>query len=305
MSGSLTILLAVHNGGQFLGEQIASLAAQTYGPVDIVASDDGSSDESATILAAAAKTWSKGRFDVVPGPCCGFAENFRSLITKSDLGSDYYAFCDQDDIWDAEKLGKAVDWLRKQQRPALFCSRTRIVNADGNAIGLSPLFAKPPSFRNALVQSIAGGNTMVMNRAAFQTLAAASRRTAFVSHDWWAYQVITGAGGTVHYSAEPLVSYRQHDANLIGSNMSARSRLVRYRFLLRGGFSDWTMRNLAGLRQCADLLTGEAIAVLDRLERARESGVAARIGHLIRSGVYRQTVPGNVGLYLAAAINRL
>ena len=156
-----------------------------------------------------------------------------------------------------------------------------------------------------IVQNIAGGNTMVMNRAAIESIAAASRRTSFVIHDWWAYQIVTGTGGAVHYSADPLIGYRQHSRNAIGSNISVRSRLTRYRFLLRGGFSDWTMRNLAALKLCSDLLTEEAVEVLDRLEQARHSGIAARLRHLISSGVYRQTMPGNVGLYLAAAINRL
>ena len=307
MAGSLTILLAVHNGGPYLGEQIASLAGQTFASIDVVASDDGSSDDSADILASASIAWAKGDFAVTDGPCRGFAENFRSLITNADTESAYFAFCDQDDVWDPRKLEWATEWLDRQDAatPALFCSRTRLIDAAGRPIGLSPLFAKPPSFRNALVQSIAGGNTMVMNRTAFQKLAAASRRTDFVSHDWWAYQIVTGCGGMVHYAPEPLVSYRQHTGNVVGSNMSVRSRLIRYRFLLRGGFSNWTLRNLTGLKRCADLLTEESVEVLGRLEQARQSGIAARLRHLMGSGVYRQTMQGNVGLYLAAAINRL
>ena len=85
---------------------------------------------------------------------------------------------------------------------------------------MSPLFRRPPSFRNALVQSLAGGNTMVLNRPARDLVALASRRARFVSHDWWAYLLVTGAGGAVHYSAKPLVRYRQHAHNLVGANTS-------------------------------------------------------------------------------------
>jgi hypothetical protein len=48
----------------------------------------------------------------------------------------------------------------------VYCSRTILVDVNGNQIGCSPLFTKKPSFANALVQSIAGGNTMVFNKKA-------------------------------------------------------------------------------------------------------------------------------------------
>ena len=104
--------------------------------------------------------------------------------------------------------------------PLLFCSRTLTITESGTPVGMSPLFRRTPSFRNALVQSLAGGNTMVLNRAARDIVALASRRARFVSHDWWAYLLVTGAGGVVHYSAKPLVRYRQHAQNLVGANTS-------------------------------------------------------------------------------------
>ena len=115
--------------------------------------------------------------------------------------------------------------------PALFCSRTRIITAEGEPAGFSPLFSKKPSFRNAIVQSIAGGNTMVMNRAARDIMLEASRRTGFVSHDWWCYLILTGVGGIVHYSPTAKIGYRQHPTQsywrkqlLAGTIVQARSR---------------------------------------------------------------------------------
>src|SRR5690606_17695974 len=126
--------------------------------------------------------------------------------------------------------------LRKQPSdgPALYCTRTRTVSEEGSTVGLSPLFAKPPGFRNALVQSIAGANTMVMNRSAWRLVREASRRTSFISHDWWCYLIVAGAGGVVRYSPVARIGYRQHAKNLVGENNSWRARMSRLSHLMKG-----------------------------------------------------------------------
>jgi glycosyltransferase involved in cell wall biosynthesis len=307
MQGSVAVLACIYNGEPFLGEQLASLAAQTYPDIDLILSDDGSTDGSRERLATFGSSWRKGRFEIVQGPGKGFAENFRSQLVNESIEAEYFAFCDQDDVWAPEKLSTAVDWLSRQERdrPALYCSRTRIVDTSGKPVAQSPLFSAPPSFRNAIVQSIAGGNTMVMNAAARRLMAEASRRSGFVSHDWWCYMMVTGAGGAFHYDPVPLIDYRQHAGNLVGSNDSILSRLGRSTFLLRGGFSDWTDRNIAGLRACEDLLTDEARGVLDRFDRLRRMFLPRRLIELRRSGLHRQTAFGQISLYIASAINRL
>lgn len=307
MTPKIAVLVCVFNGARFLPEQIFSLGKQTHPRMDVWVSDDGSTDSSKQILLQSAADWRKGKFYLLDGPRLGFAENFRSLIINPSIEADYFAFCDQDDVWHSTKLAKALDWLSKQDksRPALFASRTRIIDDEGNPLGYSPLFGRPPSFCNALVQSIAGGNTMVMNRAARELMAQASHRTSFVSHDWWCYLMITGAGGLVHYSPDAQIDYRQHGANLIGANLSLVSRLSRYAFLYRGGFASWTDCNLAGLRACYDLLDDDSRSLMDSFERLRGAPLPKRIVSLYRSGIYRQTAIGHFGLFLACLINRL
>ena len=307
MQGSVAILACVFNGEPFLGEQLASLAGQSFPRIDLVLSDDGSTDGSRELLATYGSTWRKGRFEIIQGPGKGFAENFRSQLVNEAIEADYFAFCDQDDIWAPEKVSTAVAWLMQQppDKPALYCSRTRIVDIAGRPVGHSPLFIAPPTFRNAIVQSIAGGNTMVMNAAARSLMAEASRRSGFVSHDWWCYMMVTGAGGAIRYDPSPLIDYRQHQGNLVGSNDSIVSRLGRTSFLLKGGFAAWTDRNIAGLRACEDLLDDEARSVLDHFDRLRRMFLPRRMIELHRSGLYRQTKAGQISLYIASAINRL
>lgn len=303
----VTVALAVYNGARHLQRQLDSLAAQTVAAVDVWASDDGSSDGSRAILQDNAARWSKGAFTVVDGPRCGFAENFRSMITDPRVGGDHVAFCDQDDVWEPDKLARALAYLatRPAGRPALHCSRTLLIDEEDRPIGHSTPFARPPSFRNALVQSIAGANTMVMNRPAWELLRTACARTGFVSHDWWAYMIVSGAGGDVFYAQDPDTRYRQHKGNSIGENTSLGARLSRVRRVMAGRFREWNTRNLAGLASCADLLTPEARAVVERYAAARHGPPHRRVAALGRSGVYRQTRGGQAGLYVAALLNRL
>ena len=304
--GKVAVLMATFNGAKFLDEQLASLERQTHEAIDVHVSDDGSNDSTLEILCAWRQRWGRGCFVIQRGPGDGFSENFRSLIVNADAEADYFAFCDQDDIWEADKLQTALEAIGPPtDLPKLFCSRTRIISEGGQPLGLSPDFRRGPSFRNALVQSIAGGNTMVFNRATRNLLVEASTRTPFVAHDWWTYMLVTGAGGKVFYCSDPLVRYRQHPNNLVGTTNSIRGQLNRLERLARGVFSHWSDINIAGLDDNSHLLTPEARAIVSRFRAARRRGFAKRLRGFRASGVYRQTLLGNVALYVAAMFGRL
>jgi glycosyltransferase involved in cell wall biosynthesis len=311
---SFTILMATYNGARHIEEQLVSLAAQTLPCRTLVVSDDGSSDGTPALVARVTAGWRQRHgIQVIQteGPRAGFQQNFRHLAAIADAVSggpaDAYGFCDQDDIWHADKLARAWGWLGAQPvaAPALYCGRTRTMSEAGVRLGASPLFARPPSFANALVQSIAGANTMVMNRAAFLLAGEAMRRVTFVSHDWLCYQLVSGAGGHVHYSADPAIDYRQHPRNLVGANSTWLARLKRLRMMAAGRFASWTDQNLETMEHCRDLLTPDARATLDAFAHVRSLPLPSRMLALARSGVYRQTRLGHLGLYLACALKRL
>lgn len=303
----IAILMGTKDGAAFIDEQFASLLAQSQPLVDLWISDDGSTDGTTAVIEAWQARWPKGRLTLVEGPRQGFSANFRSMIIDPRIDADYYAFCDQDDVWEADRLETALRWMRTHDAgvPLMFCSRTATMSKSGRVVGCSPLFQRPPSFRNALVQSIAGGNTIMLNRAARQLLATASARTRFVSHDWWAYLIVTASGGIVRYDPRPLVRYRQHEGNLVGANVSWKARFSRLGRLLRGQFADWTEDNLSGLAVNRDLLAADAAACLDLFMESRRGGVFHRLSYLRRSGVYRQTLFGTLGLYFATISGRV
>ena len=95
--------------------------------------------------------------------------------------------------------------------------------------------------------------------------------------------------------------YRQHDGNQVGANTSWRARHVRLKMLLRGQFSEWTAANLTSLGLCRDMLTPDARAALDLLAKVHGGKGLSRLYALKRSGAYRQTLVGNIMLWVAAA----
>lgn len=304
---NVAILLCTMQGQRYLRQQLDSILHQTHTLWSLWVSDDGSNDGTHSILSECKAQLGRTRIFVHPGPADGFVANFLSLTCNTKINADYYAYADQDDIWEADKLAKALTWLQTipAHVPALYCARTCNVDANNRILGFSPIFAKSPSFANALVQSIAGGNTMVFNHAACRLLRIAGADVQVASHDWWVYLVVSGCGGKVFYDSVPTVRYRQHDSNLIGTNNSWTARLLRVTMLFRGRFSNWSSQNIAALQRIRAYLTPENQRRLDEFSRARYSGFFARLAGIKRSGVYRQTLFGNLGLIAAAIFKKI
>ena len=303
----VAVLMCTLRGQHFLSAQLNSIAAQNLASWHLWVSDDGSSDRTRAILEEYRAAWGKDRISIHDGPQEGFVANFLSLTCKADVEANYYAYADQDDVWESDKLQRAVRWLDTIPRdiPALYCSRTRLVDAHEHEIGLSPLFPKSPGFANALVQNIGGGNTMVFNHAARMLLCEAGHDVNVVAHDWWAYMVITGCGGQVFYDANPSVLYRQHQNNQIGSGATLSDRLARMGKLLQGRFREWNDINTSALQSIRHRLTPQNRRILDNFCAARNSWLLPRLVGLQRSRVYRQTVFGNMSLIAAAVLKKL
>lgn len=297
--------MCTFNGEAFLSQQLRSLSEQIHQNWHLYASDDGSNDATLTILNRFADEHPE-KVTILAGPKQGVEENFKSLIVNEQCVGDFFAFCDQDDVWDNDHLSQGASRLSSisSELPALSCGRTALIDEAGTAIGFSPAFMRPPSFRNAVVQSLAGGNTMVFNRKARDYLAAAARADS-VAHDWWAYQIVSGSGGVVYYNPKPTVRYRQHRSNVVGANTGWRARYRRFKFMCAGRFAVWTTRNLGALHSVRHLLTSENAQLLNDVEKLRVGSVFSRLSTLWRSKIHRQTTMGNIGLTIAVILKRL
>jgi glycosyltransferase involved in cell wall biosynthesis len=291
----------------FLEEQLASVVGQNYPYWRIIVSDDGSTDATRAMLGSLLEFGEGKRgIEIRNGPQQGAAANFLSLATDPSIDGAYFAYCDQDDVWYPEKLERALGWLISVPAdvPALYCSRTLLIDADGRRIGFSPLFRKAPDFRNALVQSLAGANTMVFNAAARALLIAAGVCDA-VAHDWWTYMLVSGAGGSIYYDPIPTLAYRQHKTNEIGSNAGLSAAIWRLAMFLRGGWTNWNDRNCAALARCAFLLTPANRELLATFAILRMGSLIERLRAWRRIGLYRQTIIGQLGLLFAIVFRKI
>jgi glycosyltransferase involved in cell wall biosynthesis len=306
----VAILLCTYNGARFLAEQLDSLEAQTYQNWEVIASDDGSTDQTLEILQQYQAKWPSGKLTIRSGPQKGFSQNFLSLACDPEIKADYYAFCDQDDVWLPEKLEIALGNIVAKQEysgmkwPYLYCGRTAYISSDKKPLGFSPLFGFPPSFRNALVQSIAGGNTMVFNQKVKEML----ERVGLVdvsSHDWWVYQLTSAADGMVYYDKVPKILYRQHSEALIGGNSTIFARFKRLKMLLKGRFSHWTNQNLIALNRAKGEVSKSNLEILSLFVTLRGAKLKDRFRLLEVCGLYRQTWGGTISLTLAALLNKM
>ena len=303
----VAILLCTKQGERFLPAQLESFATQTHTNWEVWASDDASDDQTKKILLGFQKENKSNRVFVMDGPDKGFCKNFLSLACNADISADFYAYSDQDDIWEVDKLQRAIDCLQAvpSDVPALYCSRTRLVDAKNSEIGFSPLFEKEPCFANALMQNIGGGNTMVFNQAAAELLKKAGPAQGVVSHDWWTYIVVSGCGGKVFYDDFQSIRYRQHDCNLVGMNSTWSARFARIRMMFQGQYRDWNNCNIQALQSLHTHLTCANQEILVRFSEARKLNLISRLIGLKRSGIHRQTLFGNLGLIAAAILKKI
>ena len=306
-SALVAILLCTYNGARFLAEQLDSLEKQTHQNWVVIASDDGSTDSTLEILQQYQVKWPAGKLTIRSGPQKGFCQNFLSLAYDSNILADYYAFCDQDDAWLPSKLTVALENIASNQQvdvPYLYCGRTKYVTEKLKPCGMSPLFVFPPSFRNALVQSLAGGNTMVFDQAA-KSLLEKVGPVDVPSHDWWLYQIISGVGGDVFYDRNPQLLYRQHEYALVGGNNSFPAKMGRIWMLLQGRFKNWNEKNIVVLRQVNHLLVKNHQVTLKIFESLRTAKMKDRFRLLGVCGLYRQTRRGTISLYFATLLNKI
>lgn len=307
MEPSVSILLCICEGKKFLFEQLESIATQTHKNWKLFVSVDCDCKDSSVIIAKFKNRYHDERVVIVSGPRQGFAKNFISLACNQSINSEYYAFCDQDDIWNADKLERSISFLSEIENsfPALYCSRTTIVDKNNKKIGLSPLFSKPPSFANALVQNIAGGNTMFFNNRARDLLLKAGPDLTIVTHDWWMYLLVTACNGYVKYDDKPSLRYRQHESNLVGSNMTWRARCYRILLLLNGRFKLYNDLHIQALLKVKSIISQNNQKIFEDYCIMREEKFLKRITMFFRSSIYRQTKLGNLGLLVGFLFKKI
>ncbi len=212
----VVIILSTYNGHKYLREQIDSLLKQTYKNIVINVRDDGSKDDTLDILKEYEK---EGKIKIISSHTnLGVIDSYKELLKHCTKG-DYYAFCDQDDIWKENKITLAVQALSKindDNVPVLYASNYEIYDSSGHYVSESGLGEKIPSFPKALMETLAPGMTMVFNET-MRKMLVSTLSPKCVLHDGWATLIASGLG-KVYYDSTSTVCYRRHDASVTSSS---------------------------------------------------------------------------------------
>ena len=173
----IIVLLYTKNGVDYLGEQLQSLLAQDINKkadVKILVRDDGSTDLTLDILDRYQR---EGKLEFIKGEPIGKTKSFWELMTKSGE-ADYYAFCEQDDVWMPEKLSRAVKYIETKAiitgeetdisvSPMLYMSDFTVTNAKLKPIRFARnMTMKYNDFEHSLLYSTMPGCTFVFNTSA-------------------------------------------------------------------------------------------------------------------------------------------
>lgn len=206
----VNILLSTYNGEKYLLEQLESINQQTYPNVHLYIRDDGSKDSTLSVIDSFS---SKYPLTLIKGENIGFMKSFFELL-KAACNGDYWAFCDQDDIWMPEKISLAVDWLKTQdnQKPLLFQSAYEVVDETLNHIHdyLPPKYAI--DFRRSITENWYSGFSCVINNTSRDLLLKGNPENIDY-HDWW-IEMIVKAFGVSYFDSTICAKYRRSNESL-------------------------------------------------------------------------------------------
>ena len=205
------VLMSTYNGEKYIGEQIESLINQTYKNIEILIRDDGSKDRTVEIIKKFA-TENKN-IDLKEGKNIGFINSFFELLKMADNDADYFAYCDQDDVWMEDKIERAVNFMEKADntKPVLYFSNSDYYDGNMNFLKTAEK-NKVYNFRNSLVECVTQGMTMVVNKKTKEIIAE-NRPQNCLYHDWWTYMICSGFGEII-YDNKSLVKYRRHNKSV-------------------------------------------------------------------------------------------
>ncbi|MFA1015970.1 glycosyltransferase [Dubosiella newyorkensis] len=221
----IIILLSTFNGSKFLKSQLDSINNQDAQnlEIEIIVRDDGSFDDTLFILN---KKYDNFKLHIIKGEKnLGVCASFLELISNAPE-ADYYAFVDQDDIWDKYKLSTAIKALDHNVtgKPTLWASNCRIINENNEVIQQklqksNPIFTIPSQLICGSIQ----GCSMVFNKELFSIIRN-SNFNYIPMHDILV-TILALSNGEIIYNTNPIFSYRVHRNNVVAKN--GKNRLLR------------------------------------------------------------------------------
>lgn len=214
------ILLATYNGEEYLREQLDSILSQSYSDFRLLISDDLSTDSTREVLA---KYVEKDKRVIVfnQEKNLGVVKNFEFLLKKVE--NKYYMFSDQDDIWKENKIEKSVKTLEETNSDLVYTD-LEVVDENLNVTyksywklkGIYNKIKKYNNFQSLYLNNFVTGCTILSKKELIDDVLPLPNTSKFVLHDYW-IPLILSQKYKIDYIEEPLIKYRQHKNNKVGS----------------------------------------------------------------------------------------
>lgn len=243
----ISVALCTHNGARFIAEQVRSICLQTLPPMEIVLSDDASTDGCVEVAQAALEACLHER----PGlsielrvirnaPALRVTKNFEQAV--SACRGELVALSDQDDVWHPERLARMAAEFERRPDLLLLHTDARLVDGDRKDLGQSLFHAlevRPfelewihagRAFDVFLRRNLVTGATTVFRRSLLDQ--ALLFPTEWLHDEWLA--IVASAIGRVDVLEDELIEYRQHESNQIGARRDTFAAKVRKALASRG-----------------------------------------------------------------------
>ncbi len=216
----IDVLLATYNGEKYLKEQVDSILNQTYKNINLLISDDGSSDLTVEILKEYEATDSRVKIFIQKNNI-GLVKNFEFLLRQ--VTSEYYMMSDQDDVWLPEKIEKSIKKLMEEDADLVFCD-LEVVDKDLKMIfpsfweylKIDKKIKKYNDFRMVYLYNCANGCAILSKSKFIEHMLPLPNNSKFMIHDYWIILYVS-LHGKISYVDEKLIKYRQHGNNQVGT----------------------------------------------------------------------------------------
>ena len=280
------VMMSTYNGERFLPDQLDSLLAQKGVETEIYIRDDGSNDSTKDIIEKYMGKHANIHF--TEGRNMGPGRSFWELL-RFVPEYDYYAFCDQDDVWLPEKLKIGVGHLKKaERRLGLYYSKTRLVDNNMKKLkGYESDYKNcKPSFGQLIAENNASGCTMVWNKE-LNSIARQLFPEHMRMHDHMLYLICQVCNGYVFYDRKAYIYYRQHGSNVVSGRDDFRKYMASVLKYMRED-SNLANQSLELLNIDRKKLDPSKRRLLKIIRRYKEERTMSLRISLVRSGFYRQ-----------------
>ena len=267
MRPSVLIMMSTYNGEKYVSEQIESILAQQHVDITLAIRDDGSNDTTLHILTDYAAKHQN--ISVTAGDNIGYAASFWTLLMQADTSYDYYAFADQDDLWDANKIAAAIFAIKKTDNPlTLYTSALRVVDENLNEQYINTFPRLKPTLGSAITRPRLSGCTMVFSNSLLRLCQTIDIRKAdgrCLAHDVAVYLSTLACGGKVIFSKRSYIRLRRHAKTVTGHGKSVFKRAATVLDVFFTRRKEATKQAQFLLTHYDEQLTDESRAILDAI----------------------------------------